>query len=116
MDKQSALKFSEHWVQSWNSHDLDQILSHYTDDFEMSSPVIVERMGVKSGVLKGKDAVGEYWAIALKSIPDLHFDILSVFTGANSVVIHYKGHKGNVTEYFHFNDEGKVFKAAAHYE
>ncbi len=39
-----ALEFAREWIESWNSHDLERILAHYTEDFEMSSPLIVERL------------------------------------------------------------------------
>ena len=45
------------WIESWNSHDLERILAHYTDDLEISSPLITERLRVAREVLKGKSAV-----------------------------------------------------------
>lgn len=45
-------------IDSWNSHDLDRILSHYSDDFEMSAPFIIRILGESSGVLKGKEKYG----------------------------------------------------------
>ncbi|HEX5049396.1 MAG TPA: nuclear transport factor 2 family protein, partial [Gammaproteobacteria bacterium] len=36
-----AQTFAHEWIDAWNSHDLDRILSHYADDFVMSSPRIV---------------------------------------------------------------------------
>lgn len=39
IDREWALEFARDWIESWNSHDMDRILSHYTDDFEMSSPL-----------------------------------------------------------------------------
>ena len=33
-----AIAFAEHWVQAWNSHDLDAIVSHYEDDVVLVSP------------------------------------------------------------------------------
>lgn len=40
MDKAFARQFTADWIESWNAHDLDRVLSHYADDFKMSSPVI----------------------------------------------------------------------------
>src|ERR1700723_3107179 len=37
MTSELALRFAE-WIAAWNAHDLPRILSHYADDFEMSSP------------------------------------------------------------------------------
>jgi hypothetical protein len=116
MDKKFSQEFADHWIASWNSHNLEAILSHYTHDVEMSSPIVSDKLGIKSGMLKGKKAISEYWAIGLKNNLGLHFELLSVFTGSNSVVIYYKGHKGYSSECFYFNDSGKVFRAAAHYQ
>ena len=115
MDRVFAEKFAEHWIASWNSHDLDEILSHYTEDFELSSPIICERMGVPDGILKGKKAVSEYWAIGIAAKPKLHFEFINTFLGVNSIVILYKGRKGLSSEVFYFNVERKVYKAVAHY-
>lgn len=115
MNTAQAEKFANEWVSAWNSHDLDRILSHYEDDFEMSSPVIVQTMNEPSGCLKGKERVSEYWTKALNRYPDLFFEKLHVLTGAESVTIIYKGVRGLSAEVFHFSGNGKVSKAYAHY-
>ena len=50
IDRKWAREFAVEWIAAWNAHDLDRILSHYADDFEMRSPLIAERMGVASGL------------------------------------------------------------------
>ncbi|MGV8935467.1 MAG: nuclear transport factor 2 family protein [Gallionellaceae bacterium] len=115
MDKAFADHFATDWIASWNAHDLDRVLAHYADDFEMSSPVIIKLAGESSGTLKGKDKVGAYWAKALQLIPDLNFELLSTLVGVNSITLYYKGARGPSAEVFHFNRDGKVFKAYAHY-
>ena len=54
MNKEFAHTFSLDWVEAWNSHDLDRILSHFTEDFEMNSPVIKQMMNEPTGILIGK--------------------------------------------------------------
>ena len=110
-----AEKFAKEWVSAWNAHDLDRVLTHYEDNFEMSSPIIGSLMGEASGKLKGIPAVRAYWAKALKVIPGLRFELLTVLAGVNSVTLYYKGHRGPVAEVFHFGPSGKVSKAFAHY-
>ena len=61
IDKIFAEHFANDWIESWNSHDLDRIWSHYSDDFDMSSPLIAQIAGEPSGTLKGKQAVSGYW-------------------------------------------------------
>jgi len=59
--------FVHDWVEAWNTHDLVRVLSHYTDDFEMSSPFIAQFTGESSGVIAGKDTIAAYWRTALQS-------------------------------------------------
>lgn len=110
-----AKRFAESWIAAWNSHDLERILSHYAEDFEMGSPRIAIVAGEPSGKLKGKAAIGPYWRKALELSPHLHFEHISTFVSADSIIIHYKGVRGLSAEVLFFNDEGKVVKAAAHY-
>ena len=57
IDRDWAEAFAREWINAWNAHDLERIFLPYSDDFEMASPLIVERMGVPTGTLKGKAAV-----------------------------------------------------------
>ncbi len=115
MDKSFAENFATDWVDSWNTHDLNRILSHYADDFEMCSPVIIQLADEPSGVLRGKNAVGAYWKKALELIPDLRFELISVLIGVSSITLYYKGARGFVAEVFHFNADLKIIRAFAHY-
>lgn len=115
MDKTFAQHFAADWIAAWNSHDLERILSHYADDFEMSSPIIVQLAGEPGGRLKGKAAVGAYWARALQLIPDLHFELVDVLAGVDSITLYYRGARGMAAELFFFGEDGKVRRAFAHY-
>lgn len=84
------LQFAEEWIAAWNSHDLDRILAHYVDDFEMSSPLIVERMNEPSGTLRGKAAVRAYWAKGLALPPPIKFELLAVHAGVNRLALVYR--------------------------
>ena len=113
---EEARTFAQEWVEAWNAHDLERVLSHYTEDFQMSSPFIVGFAGEGSGTLKGKAAVAVYWRAAFERFPDLHFELLEVFTGVSTIVIYYKSVLDKrTTEVFFFDESGKVFKAFAHY-
>ncbi|MBV9471313.1 MAG: nuclear transport factor 2 family protein [Abitibacteriaceae bacterium] len=117
LTKAWAMDFARDWIESWNAHDLDRILAHYTDHFEMTSPYIVKFAGEAAGTLRGQDAVGAYWKTALERIPDLHFELIEVFVSVNSLTILYKAALGRTaTEVFFFNEQGRVYKAVAHYD
>jgi ketosteroid isomerase-like protein len=115
MEKEFSERFANDWIAAWNSHDLRRILAHYEDDFEMSSPIIPVLVGESSGKLRGKAAVGDYWAKALQKIPDLRFELVTVLAGVESVTVYYKGPKGLAAEVLHFGPGGKVRAAFAHY-
>jgi ketosteroid isomerase-like protein len=108
--------FAREWVDSWNSHDLDRILSHYADDFQMTSPFIAQLMNEPTGTIKGKENVRVYWARALERIPDLHFDLIEVLAGVDSITIYYHAVFGKrAAEVLFFDESGKVRRAIAHY-
>lgn len=115
IDQEFASHFASDWIAAWNAHDLPRILAHYSDDFEMSSPYIVQLLGEPSGKLKGKAAVGAYWQRALERTPTLHFELMEMLVGVDSLVLYYKGARGMAAEVFFFNAAGLVSKAGAHY-
>ena len=111
-----AQEFAEHWVNAWNAHDLDAILAHYSEDFEMNSPYVSRVLGIEQDTLRGKIAVGDYWRQALSLYPNLHFKLKHVLHGARSVTLVYEGVAGLAAEVFLFNELGLVVTAHAHYE
>jgi len=111
-----AQKFGQEWVNAWNSHDLERILSHYADDFQMTSPFIVTMMNEPTGTLKGKEKVRAYWSQALERLPDLHFDLIEVLASVDSITLYYHAVLGKrAAEVLFFDDNGKVRRAVAHY-
>ncbi len=114
--KAFAQQFAAEWLAAWNAHDLPRVLTHYADDFEMFSPVIVQITGEPSGNLTGKAAVGAYWQKALARAPGLRFSLKTILTGVNSVTLYYEGVRGLSAEVFIFNEQRQVVKAIAHYE
>ena len=65
LTKDAGRAIAEEWIASWNSRDLDRILSLYSDDLEFSSIFILEFGGEPTGTLRGKERVGDYWSSAL---------------------------------------------------
>jgi aryl-phospho-beta-D-glucosidase BglC (GH1 family) len=112
-----AKHFAAEWVEAWNSHDLERILSHYTADFEMNSPLIVDLVNEPSGRLRGKGAIREYWTKGLAAQPPIRFELLDMFLGAHSLALRYQSvGRRVVTEVFFFNEHNQVWKAAAFYK
>jgi len=112
-----AKQFSDTWAQAWNAHDLDKILSHYTEDFVMESPLAAMRLPETNGCVIGKENVRRYWSQGLKLNPRLEFEILDVLCGVGYVTIYYrnKSTSKRVVEVLHFNDAGLVDRAMSNY-
>jgi ketosteroid isomerase-like protein len=117
LDADWSRKFASEWIAAWNAHDLERILSHYSDEFEMSSPLIVERMGVLSGTLKGKEAIRAYWQIGLAAKPPLHFELQDVLVGVDTIAIYYRSATRNkmVAEILRFDEQGCIISGAGLY-
>lgn len=90
LDTDWAREFARSWIEAWNARDMERILSHYTDDFEMCSPLIEERLGVPRGILKGKQAVRAYWEPSLSAEPPLEFELIDILVGVDSITLYYR--------------------------
>ena len=106
--------FANEWIEAWNSHDLERILSHYSEDVVVISP-IAKRLTGKAEII-GKEALKAYFSKGLEAYPDLHFTLHEVFEGEGSVVLCYENQMGTkAAECMVFDDAGKVVKMRAHY-
>lgn len=115
MDLAFARRFADQWATAWNSHDLERILAHYTDDVVFSSPKIVQLLGDESGQVRGKDQLRAYWATGLALLPDLHFTVEDVRVSVDSLVINYRNEQDHaVSEVLTFRD-GQVCRGFGAY-
>ena len=107
--------FAREWVDAWNSHDIERILSHYSDDFEMASPLIAQRGFSATGSLQGKEAVRAYWTPAVGPGSTLQFELIQALVSVDSIAIHYRSGSRLCVEVVRFNAQGRVTAGAAHY-
>jgi ketosteroid isomerase-like protein len=115
VDQQEATDFAARWERAWNAHDLDALLAHFAADVVFASPVAAQLLG-GDGVIRGRDALRDYWSRALALIPDLRFAVEGVYAGIDALVINYRNHAGNrVCEYLRLED-GLVVAGHATYQ
>lgn len=111
LDASWATAFAQEWIDAWNSHDMERILSHYSDDFEMSSPLIVQRVSGSQGTLNGKEALRAYWQPSLTSEPPLEFELMDVLVGVDSLTLYYNNvGRRTVAETLVFDAERRAVK------
>ena len=109
--------FALEWIDAWNAHDLERILSHYSADVVFASPVAAEIVPDSGGVILGIDALRSYWEEGLEKIPDLHFDLVNVLETRDGVTILYTNHRDFLTaETMLFDSDGLVMLGFAAYE
>jgi predicted ester cyclase len=114
--RDEALTLANHWVATWNAHDLDAIMSHYDDAIELTSPAAAQLLGLPNGKVIGKANLRAYFQRGLEAYPKLHFHLEDVLWGLNSVVLYYINQKGTHTaEFMELSATGKVTRVTAHY-
>lgn len=113
---EKANAIANEWVASWNSHDIDSIISHYDEAVEFSSPLVVKILNKADGKISGKSDLKEYFLKGLAAYPELKFELYGALAGINSVVIHYKSVKNLVAaEVLILNNEGKIQQCICNY-
>ena len=75
--------FARSWIQAWNSHDLDAIMSHYATDVVLVSPLAAKIMNCPSGTVEGREALRCYFSRGLEMHPTLAFKLLDVLFGVS---------------------------------
>jgi ketosteroid isomerase-like protein len=116
LTKEQAQELAERWVQAWNSHDLDEIMSHYEEDVVLVSPVAAKILNEPSGTLESKESLREYFKKGLEVYPDLKFELIDVMWGLSSVVLYYINQKGTKAgEFMEVGSTGKITKVIANY-
>jgi hypothetical protein len=111
-----ANAFAKEWIEGWNSHDLDRILSHYADNIVFRSPRIETVTGDKSGVVRGIADLRAYWSKALSLQTDLHFELDRVYVGKDAITIAYRNQRGqHVAETVVFDAHGMICEGVATY-
>ncbi len=99
------VRFGAQWISHWNARDAEAVLAQYADDVVFTSPPALRVVPSSGGTVRGKDALRRYWARALEANPDLHFQLVGVCAGINTIVLQYRNQLGGlVSEVLIFRD------------
>ena len=114
LSRDEALKFARDWTEAWNAHDIEKILSHYSETVVLISPIAKRLLG--KAEVRGIEALRDYFVKGLGAYPDLRFDLKDVLHGEKSVVLSYTNQNGvRAGEFIYFDGEGKMARVYAHY-
>jgi predicted ester cyclase len=113
-----AREFAQEWVDAWNSHDLEKILAHYEEEVILISPVALKLLNNGDGVVRGKDALREYFLRGIQAFPNRRFDLIDVLWGVETIVVYYgnnvRGSKS--AEVMQLSAAGKIRCVWANYD
>jgi len=111
-----ADQFAREWLESWNSHDLDRIMRHYSERIEFVSPFIVKLLGDPTGTVRGKESLRDYFSKGLAKYLDLTFHLHEVFPGVRSMTVYYESINNLMAaETMEFDDRRLIARVLAHY-
>jgi hypothetical protein len=116
IDNKKLQQAAIQWVDDWNHRNIEQVMSHYSEEVLFYSPTVIRRWNQPKGILVGKSAVERHFRKAMEEVPDIHFEFKSLLFGAESIILIYERETGNlVADLVLFNAEGKINKVRTHY-
>lgn len=116
MDANEGKRFAQAWCEAWNSRELDTIMSHYAEIVVLTSPTAARLLNDPAGVVRGKNALRNYFAAGLKAYPNLRFNLLDIMCGISSIVVYFANQNGaKVSEFMEVDSDWKVTRVIAHY-
>lgn len=104
------------WLQAASSRDVAQIVSFYSADAELESPVVIQLMSVPSGRIRGQAALHDYFSKGIAAYPHMSMHLIEAAVGVSSVTVWYANHKGTRTSaYLEIDGAGKITRNVTHY-
>lgn len=94
MTNEEAQAFARRWVRAWNDRDVEAVLAHFDDDAIFTSPLATQVIPGSGGVIRGKESLRHYWNEALRHNPGLHFELIGVYSGVDTLVIRFRNQEG----------------------
>lgn len=109
-------KFAQNWIDDWNSHDLEAILSHYAETLEFHSPKVSLYTGGEKVYFTRREELRPYFSRAFEMRPNLHFELIQVAKDGQGIAIVYKNDVDAIgVEIMDLNEMGQVVKTRVLY-
>jgi ketosteroid isomerase-like protein len=80
------------WFAAFNAHDLERLLELYHDDAIHYSPKLKLRQPATNGLIKGKDALRNWWRDSFNRLPTLHYEVITLTANDERVFMEYVRH------------------------
>lgn len=63
------------WFKALNEHHLENLLSFYADNAQHFSPKLKIRESESKGLIKGKEALRNWWKNCFERLPTLYYEV-----------------------------------------
>lgn len=85
-------EIAQKWIEAFNTKQLDQLLNLYHPNAEHYSPKLKARKPETNGLIKGKQAMFEWWKDAFDRLPTLQYKLVKLTADDEQVFIEYIRH------------------------
>ncbi len=87
-NKEIAIK----WFAAFNEHNLENLLSLYSDTAEHFSPKLKIRQPETKGLIKGKEMFSAWWQESFDRLPTLNYEVKKLTADDEQVFMEYIRH------------------------
>lgn len=95
MSAENNKKIALKWFEAFNEHDLEKLLLLYNDNAEHFSPKLKIHKPETNGLIKGKQALRNWWQDAFDRLPTLKYQVLKLTADEEQVFMEYIRHVQN---------------------
>lgn len=116
IDPARCLAYTHAWIDAWNAHDLDRIMTHYAPVLSFTSPLVLVRLPGSDGTIRDVATLREYFAMGLRSLPTLRFSFIEVLRAVDGFSMLYANARGGRTaEYVELDEEDRATRVICCY-
>ncbi len=82
-------QIARQWFEAFNQHNLEALLKLYADDAQHYSPKLAAHRPETKGLIKGKEALRDWWKDAFDRLPTLQYTCTSLTANSQRVFMEY---------------------------
>lgn len=80
------------WFKAFNQHNLNDLLSLYSNDAQHYSPKLKIRQPTTNGLIIGKNELQIWWQDAFERLPSLNYEVIKLTADDEQVFMEYIRH------------------------
>ncbi len=88
----STLEIANKWFAAFNAHDIEALLMLYSENAEHYSPKLKVLQPETNGLIKGKQALRNWWTHAFNRLPSLQYELINLIGNEQQVFMEYIRH------------------------